>query len=347
MRIPQYSLRSATTRCLFAGLLFTTAVGFAQNPGWRRADEPGPNGSADPSTPVAQSAPEPVAQPAPDNQQQPAYPQQQPAYPPTGAPAGIFPPRLTIPGGKVLTVRINQPLSSDHNQVGDVFTATLAEPIVVDGLVVAQRGQTVSGRVTQVDKGGRVSGVAKLGVQLTQLTAVDGQQLPIQTQLVGRNARTTNGRDVAAVATTTGVGAIIGSAADWGRGAAIGAGAGAAVGLAGVLLTRGAPAVVYPETLLSFQMQGPVSVSTERAPQAFRYVDPNEYQAPPTYQTRVNVAPPPPYGAPYPYAAPYPYGYGYGYPYYAYGPYWGPGFGVYIGPRFGYGYYGGYRRFHR
>jgi len=335
MRIPNHLFRTATTRCLFAGLLFSTAVGFAQNPnpGWRSVDQPGPNGSADPSTPVAR--PEPDSLP-------PADPQ---ANPPAGAiPPGAIPARLTIPAGKYLTVRMNQPISTDHNQVGDFFTATLSEPIVVDGVVVAQQGQTVSGRVSLVEKGGRVSGVSKLGVQLTELTAVDGQQLPIQTQFVGRNARTTNGRDVAAVATTTGVGAAIGAAADWGRGAAIGAGAGAVVGLAGVLLTRGAPAVIYPETLLSFQVQQPVTVSTERAPQAFRYVDPNEYNQPPVYQTRVNGAPPPPYGAaPYPY--PYAYGYGYGYPYgypypYWYGPYWG-GVGVFIGPRFG--YYGGFR----
>jgi hypothetical protein len=319
MRISHYSVRSVTTRCLFAGLLFSTAIGFAQNPGWRRADEPAPSGSVDPSTPVAQ----------PDQDNLP------PANQSAGPYAGALPPSLTIPAGKFLTVRVNEPLSSNHNQVGDFFTATLVDPIVVDGVVVAQRGQTVSGRVSQLDKGGRVSGVAKLGVQLTELTAVDGQQLPIQTQLVGRNARATTGRDAAAVATTTGVGAVIGAAAGWGRGAAIGAGAGAVIGLAGVLLTRGAPAIVYPETLLSFRVETPVNISTERAPQAFRYVDPNEYQGPPV-QTRVATGPPP-YGA-----APYPY---------AYAPYWGPGFGVFIGPRWG-GYYGyrggfGYRGFRR
>jgi len=306
-------------------VLGSTAIGFAQSPGWRRADEPGPNttASADPSTPVAG--------PEADNQQ--------PVGPP---PAAALPGRLIIPAGKFLTVRVNQPISTDHNQVGDFFSATLAEPVVVDGIVVAQQGQTVNGRVSQVEKGGRVSGVSKLGVQLTQLTAVDGQQLPIQTQLVGRNARTTNGRDAAAVATTTGVGAAIGAAADWGRGAAIGAGAGAAVGLAGVLLTRGAPAVIYPETLLSFRVDAPVTVATDRAPQAFRYVDPNEYRDQPPVQTRVGAPPPPPYGA-YPYGYAYGYGYGYPYPYYNpywYGPYWG-GFGVVIGPR--YGYYGGFR----
>ena len=312
---------------LALGLVLSAGLVFAQSPGWRSVDEPTPKGYGDPATPVARDL-------DPQNFDQPA----------AGAAS-----RLTIPAGKFITVRVNQPLSSDHNQVGDFFTATLADPIVVDGVVIAQRGQTVSGRVSEVQKAGRVSGLSRLGVQLTELTAVDGQQLPIQTQLIGRNGHSTEGRDVAAVATTTGLGAAIGAASTWdaGRGAAIGAGIGAAAGLAGVLLTRGAPAVVPPETLLSFRIEAPVSVSTDRAPQLFRYVDPNEYRDQPVLQTQ--AGPPPPAGAPapYPYYGPAPYPYAYPYPYYAPYPYWGPGFGVgvVIGPH--YHYRGGYYRYHR
>jgi hypothetical protein len=321
MRSLNHPYRSSAA-CLFAGLLLSTTTSFAQNGGWRRADEPGPNQSADPATPVERL--------------------DQENFPPSGPQRGeAVPSRLTIPAGKFLTVRVNQPLSSDHNQAGDFFTATLAEPLVVDGIVVAQRGQTISGRVSEVDKGGRVKGVSRLGVQLTELTAVDGQQLPIQTQLVARNGRSTVGRDAAVIGGATAVGAAIGAGSTWDadRGAGIGAGIGAAAGIAGVLLTRGAPAVIHPETLLSFRVEAPVSVSTDRAPQAFRAVDPNEYQEQqqqrPPMQARTA-----PYGgaAPYPYyggpAYPYPYAYGYpGYPYY-----YGPSFGVVIGPRY---YYGG------
>jgi hypothetical protein len=315
---------------LTTGLLLTAAVAFAQSPGWRRLDEPAPNQSADPSTPVAE----------PDQAGLPEGP-------PPGQPPANFgiPSRLTIPAGKFINVRVDQPLSSDRNQQGDYFSATLMDPIVVDGIVVAQRGQRVSGRVVEVDKGGRVSGVARLGLQITELAAVDGQQLPVQTQFISRNAPSTVGRDVGAVAGTTALGAAIGAAAGWGRGAAIGAGAGAAAGLAGVLLSRGAPAVVFPETPLTFRIQQAVNVNTERAPQAFQPVSPYEYQQQPVLQSGP-VAPSPRPG-PYPYyAAPYPYPYAYAYPY----PYWGPSFGVVIGPRFYSGRYyyrggfWGYRR---
>ena len=307
---------------LTTGLVLTAAVGFAQSPGWRRLGEPAPNQSADPSTPV-----EP-----PDEGSQPGGPL--PAQPPANF---GFPSHLTIPAGKFINVRVDQPLSSDRNQQGDYFSATLMDPIVVDGIVVAQRGQRVSGRVVEVDKGGRASGVARLGLEITELTAVDGQQLPVQTQFISRNAPSTVGRDAGVVAGTTALGAAIGAAAGWGTGAAIGAGAGAAAGIAGVLLTRGAPAVVFPETPLTFRIQQAVNVNTERAPQTFQPVNPYEYQQQPVLQSGPIAPVPGP--APYPYyGAPYPYPYAYAYPY----PYWGPTFGVVIGPRF----YGG-RYYHR
>jgi len=122
-----------------------------------------------------------------------------------------------------------------------------------------------------------------------------------------------------------------------------------------VLLTRGRPTEVYPEMVLTFRIEAPVTVATDRAPQAFRYVEPGDYnRAPSVALQRPSLRPgyPAPYGTPYaaPYAAPYPapypyyYGYPYGYPYY-----WGPSIGLYWGPGFygygrGFGFRGGFRR---
>jgi hypothetical protein len=212
-----------------------------------------------------------------------------------------------------------------------MFSASLAQPIVVDGVVVAQRGQTVMGRVAEAVKAGRASGTSRLALQLTAVTLADGLQAGIQSQMVNRNGSTSVGNDVGAVATTTAVGAAIGGAVDWGRGAAIGAGAGAAAGLIGVLLTRGHPTIVYPETVLTFRIDSPVNVDLTRASQAFRYVGPDEYDRP--VQTAVERRPPPArVYAPAPYYAPYPYYYGGGYPYYA------PGISIGIGYGYGYGY---------
>lgn len=209
---------------------------------------------------------------------------QDPQAPPPGSRDDLAnyraPSSLTIKPGTFLTVRVNEPLSSDRNQPGDAFSATLARPVVVDGVVVAQRGQTLGGRVAEARKAGRVEGVSRLGIQLTDLTLVDGQQLPIESQLISRSGPTSVGRDAGALAGTTAVGAAIGAAANGGVGAGIGAAAGAAAGALGVVLTRGRATIIYPESVLTFRVEAPVTFSTDRAPQAFRFVDPNEYDRP-------------------------------------------------------------------
>jgi hypothetical protein len=238
--------------------------------------------------------------------------------------------------GTFVTVRTNQPLSSDHNQPGDTFSGTLVQPVVVDGIVVAQRGETVYGRVAEAVKA-HSGNSSRLGLELTSLTLADGTQVPIRSQLVARQGSTTPaGEQAGTIVGTTAIGAAVGAAADWGRGAAIGAGVGAAAGIVGVLLTRNHPTFVYPETALTFRIESPVAISTARAPQAFRYVGPDEYERGHNTQLQPRPVGPPP--------APYYYGPSY-YPYYPY--YWGPSFSFYYGRGPGYfygrGYYRGWR----
>ena len=255
---------------------------------------------------------------------------------PAQGPPVAVPPSLTIPAGSWVTVRVNEPLSSDHNQTGDAFTATLVQPIVVNGIVVARRGQTVAGRVVEAQKAGRVSGVSHLGIELTELGAADGQQFPVKTQLVSRKGDTSIGRDAAAIGTTTGVGAAIGAGVNGGVGAGVGAGAGLVVSVIGVMLTRGRPTVVYPEQVLTFRLEQPVTVDTTRSTEAFQAVSQQQ-----DYQQGMQRRPPPPYGGRYgaPYApyAPYPaypaYAYPYPYPYPYYGGFYGPS--VFFYGRFG------------
>ncbi len=232
---------------------------------------------------------------------------------------------LTLPAGTLLTVRLIDPLSTDHNQAGDGFTATLTQPLVADGMVVARRGQMVVGRVNLIEKAGRIKGTSKLGVELGEMILVNGHQTPIQTELLEYRGGTSHGRDAGAIATTTGFGAAIGSGVNGGVGAGIGAGIGLAAGVAGVLLTRGRPTELYPETMLTFRLTAPVAISTDRGGVAFHPVVPEDYGDTRPVRTRAGGPPPPPgYYAPYPY-------YAYAYPYY------GPIVGWYwAGPRFGY-----------
>jgi len=277
---------------------------------------------------------------APD-QAQPQF--NDPPPPPVGNDAtyGNVPATLTLAPGSYVTVRVNQWLSSDRNQTGDTFYATLVQPLIVNGVVVARKGATVIGRVSEVKKSHSDS-ESRLGLQLTTLSLVDGQQITVQSQVLDRKGNTVSpGNQAAAVGTGTVIGAGIGAVAGGGVGAAIGAGAGMIASSAGVLLTRGRPTEIYPESMLTFKLDTPVSISTTQSAAAFHYASQEDYGTAP--QARINQGPPPrpagpqmavPYG-PYPYA-PYPY------PYYPY--FYGPSLGVYVGPGFYGGYRGGFRR---
>jgi hypothetical protein len=208
-------------------------------------------------------------------------------------------------------------------------------PVVVDGIVIAERGQLVGGRVTEAQKAGRVSGVSKLGMQLIDLPVVDGQQIPMQTQFVSRTGPTSYGRDATAIGLTTATGAAIGAGVGGAGGAAVGAGAGLLVSTVGVLFTRGRPTIIYPESVLTFRIEQPLTISTEHAQQAFRYVEPGDYQQAPRMQN-TGYGPRPGPGMPYAagpgYYGPGPYAYPYyGSPYPYYGGFYGPG--VYFGFR--------------
>ncbi|MCH8268121.1 MAG: hypothetical protein IH846_11430, partial [Acidobacteria bacterium] len=65
------------------------------------------------------------------------------------------PSQLLLPAGVWISVRVDQQLSSKYNLPGDYFLASLAQPLVVGGFVVARRGQTVGGRVAIAQQAGR------------------------------------------------------------------------------------------------------------------------------------------------------------------------------------------------
>lgn len=249
-----------------------------------------------------------------------------------------LPTQLILPAGSWIKIRVDQPLSSQRNQPGDPFMATLAEPLIVDGFVVARRGQTVAGQIGSVEKAGRIKGTARMGIELTELGLVDGRQVPVRSQLIQYSGDTSKGRDAAAVATTTGVGAAIGAAADGGFGAGMGAIAGAAASGIAVLVTRGRAAEVYPEDILTFRTLAPVEVPTERGERAFQPVGQQDYE-PTTLQRREARRGPSLY--PGPLFNPYGWGGPWGYSPYGYG----PSLFFYSGPRYYRSYGGGFGRF--
>ena len=301
------------------------------------------SGAQQPSQDAPPTPPKPTY--TPQDADKPPYSHDRPAQnvpdvpppPAQSVPAQSVPGTLTVPAGTILLVRVNDYLSSDRNQIGDHFTAVLENPLVVNGWVVARRGQVLVGQVKEARKAGRIKGTSELGVEPTDLTVVDGRQVPILTELSKGSGGTSHGQDAATIGTTTGLGALIGAAADWGTGAAIGAGAGAAAGIGAVLLTRGRPTILEPEAQLSFRLVDPVHVDTTQSEQAFQPVTQLDFDG-----GKLERRGPRRVAGGYPYPGPYAYPCGYYGPCYAY-----PGsVGFYGGWGWGPGFYGrrGFRR---
>jgi hypothetical protein len=170
------------------------------------------------------------------------------------------PPTHTIPAGTPIKIQTTAKIRSDRSSTGALFEATLAEPIVIDGYTVAERGAQVEGVVVESDPGGRVKGRASITVAARSVMMADGRRLPIQTSSKTYEAKPSGGKDAMKVGIASGVGAAIGAIAGGGKGAAIGAGAGAAGGTGMVLATRGEHAEVPSESAITLTLSAPVKV---------------------------------------------------------------------------------------
>jgi hypothetical protein len=213
----------------------------------------------DPNTPpVAAPAPElaPIAEPvAPEPVNDP----------PPSAPAPAPPPnRVTLQPGTVINIRLSESLSTEKNEKGDTFFATLDQPLVAGGFAIAERGAWVEGEVVDAVRGGKGGAAAHLILALTKVQTSDGQKVTIETTDFDQKGASSGGENAAKVGGGAVLGAIIGAAVGGGKGAGIGAAAGGAAGAGGVMMSRGRTASLPTETRLSFKLQQAVTI-TERA----------------------------------------------------------------------------------
>ncbi len=162
---------------------------------------------------------------------------------------------VTISAGQTVRVRTTNTISSKTNQAGETFMVTLEDALTAGGETVAPVGARAVGTVAFVERSGRVKGVARLGVKLTELHLNDGTVLPIETSSYVVAAKKTHVKDAQKVGVGAGIGAAIGALAGGGGGALKGAGAGAGAGTGVVLGTRGDAAVIGSESVLSFTIE--------------------------------------------------------------------------------------------
>jgi len=157
---------------------------------------------------------------------------------------------LSIPRNTIFLVELENSLSTDISQRGDPFQARVIEPREYAGAVI-------EGRITHVQRAGKLKGTAELQLSFEQLRLPDNRSTTLHAEVVevlpdagssgvgevdregGVKGTDSTKNDISKVGAATGIGAIIGAIAGGGRGAAIGAAIGGSVGTAGVLSSRG------------------------------------------------------------------------------------------------------------
>ncbi|HUJ30603.1 MAG TPA: hypothetical protein VLY23_04940 [Candidatus Acidoferrum sp.] len=166
---------------------------------------------------------------------------------------------IVIAAGTILTVTVDQAVSSKTSNNGDHFDASLAEPVVVDGREVLRPGTRVSGVVTDAKSAGRFKGNAELGLALDGID-VDGKAYEIQTSTFGESTKGRGKRTGIGAGGGAAFGAIIGAIAGGGKGAAIGAAAGGGAGTAGAAFTGKRDITIPAETKLDFKLAQPLAI---------------------------------------------------------------------------------------
>jgi len=164
-----------------------------------------------------------------------------------------------IPSGTVLKLSLLDTLDSKDSSAGDRFEGTLAEPVVIDGRTLLNKGTLLHGRVIDAQGSGKVKGRASIRLELTEL--LHGKRtVTIATDAFTAEADSQEGRDAGIIAGGTGVGAVIGAIAGGKKGAGIGAIVGGGGGTGVVLATKGNQIHYGPETQLNFTLANSVKL---------------------------------------------------------------------------------------
>jgi hypothetical protein len=164
-----------------------------------------------------------------------------------------------IPNGTALHVRLDDEVDTKRNRAGDPFTATLTEPLLIDGESVLPEGTRFSGHVTTSGSSGRLKGRASIGLTLDSFEH-QGKRYDVRTTSVDRVSASHKKRNAVLIGGGTGLGAAIGAIAGGPKGALIGAGAGAAAGTAGAAATGKRQVAVPSEAKLRFTLRNSVEL---------------------------------------------------------------------------------------
>jgi hypothetical protein len=167
---------------------------------------------------------------------------------------------VTLPAGTVIPLVLDSYVASDTSRVESPVRAHVRSPIVINGVTAIPAGSQLAGYVTQAERGGRISGHARVAFRFTRLTTPRSRELDVRTSTVARVARSTKAKDARTIGIPAAGGAVVGALVGGKKGAAIGAAAGAGGGTAVALSTRGPEVRLGRGAVASVRLLSPLTI---------------------------------------------------------------------------------------
>jgi hypothetical protein len=216
---------------------------------------------------------------------QPANSQTEPtvAQPAAAAAASQDANAAVIPAGSRIPLLLKQAISTKNAREGDAVYAETAFPFVLNERMLVPAGTYIQGKISHVERGGRLKGRAEILMHFTSMIYPSGytvmlpgsvENMPGAEHTSMKNSEGTikqdkdTGKKIEEAA-KGGVyggsgGALAGGLAGGLNGARIGAGAGAAAGIAWALLKRGSDVRLDVGTSVEMEIQRAITVDASR-----------------------------------------------------------------------------------
>ena len=187
--------------------------------------------------------------------------------------------KISIPAGAQILLRLEHAITTKSANVGDPVFAVTTFPYVQEGRMLIPEGTYVQGRISEIQRAGRIKGRAQMLFHFTTLIYPNGYTVMLpgavenvpgmeHSKMKGEEGTIQQdrdrGHDVATAAGAAATGGLIGAAAGGLKGAGIGGAGGAVVGTAIALFSKGKELRLEQGTAVQMVVQRPIDVDANR-----------------------------------------------------------------------------------
>ena len=87
---------------------------------------------------------------------------------------------MFLPNQTAVHLKLGRALSSETAKVGEEVNFEVAEPVIIKGRTVVEKGAPAAGTVTEAEPKGRMGKAGKINVSVHAVQLADGEKLPLR-----------------------------------------------------------------------------------------------------------------------------------------------------------------------